>query len=216
MGEADRVTPNMMTEPTSEHDLVLQALRAAGADAGAVWILAAETTGERELDFLLTRGVSRSEVRNNFDRYMEQRWEQVIVPNAQDAEAAATHARSTWPQLLVLNLAGLDVVRWRRDPELKDHVRALHKLLKDMVFDAFVHIVVAGPQWAYAEGERARVNLALQRALPICDVDGRALGVDDLRSAAAAADDDVRTRLGSHPVLRDTIDEVLTGVEIAP
>ena len=211
-----RLTPITKIEPTFEHDLLLQAFRAAGAAAGAVWILAAETTGERELDFLLARGVSRADVRGDFDRYMEERWEQVIVPNAQDAEAAADHARSTWPELLVLNLAGLDVVRWRRDPELKVHVRALHKLLKDTVFDAFVHIVVAGPQWAYAEGERARVNLALQRGLPICDVDGRHLGVDDLRAAAADADADVRRRLGGHPVLREAIDDVLTGVDIAP
>lgn len=205
-----------MIDPTSEHDLLMQAFRAAGADDGAVWILAAETTGPRELDFLLSRGVTRAQVRSDFERFMVERWEEVILPNARDARVAASHARAMWPGLLVLNMTGFDVVRWRSDPALRPHIRELHTLLKDMVFDAFVHVVVAGPGWAYAEGERRRVNRALERRLPTCDSDGHELGAEDLRASARAADEDVRTRLGAHLNLQETIDDVLPDVDVAP
>ena len=195
---------------------MMQTLRAVGADAGAVYILAAETTGERELDFLLARGVSRAEVFEDIDRYRTERWEEVIVPNAQAAEDTACEARATWPGYVVINLAGLDVERWRDNPDLKDSVRDLHMLLKDMVFASFAQVVVAGPEWAYAPGERQRVRRALESGISICEPTGRPLTREDLRGAVRTADETIRARLGGHPRLRNTVDQVLPGVGIEP
>jgi hypothetical protein len=204
-----------MSVENPEHDLVMQVLRAAGAETGAAFVLAAETTGHRELDFLLTRGVGRQEVHRNIELYRRDRWEQVIVPNAEAAAEAARRARETWPGVVVLNMAGLDVRRWRDDPDLnQDAVRRLHMELKNMIFDEYVTIVVAGPEWAYARGERNRVRRALEAGLPVYAPDGRRLDTDEPRDAVRAADETIRRRLGEHAHLRDTIDQVLPGVAI--
>lgn len=192
----------------------MDTLRAAGAADGVAYVMAAETSGPRELDFLLALGMSRSEVLRDIEAHRVARWEQVIVPNADDAAAASRHARVVWPELLVLNLAGLDIRRWRDDPSLLPALRTLHTHLKDMVFESFARVVVTGPGWAYAAGERQRVNRALRDGLPICDPQGHTMSLSQLQAAVDEADETIRERLGGHPVLMSSIDEVLPAVSI--
>lgn len=190
---------------TPEHDIILQAFRACGAEHGMVWILAAETTGKRELDLMLELDATRDELR---DHHPGKRWERVIQPNARAAQEVVDQARQRWPQLLAANLNGLDVPAWERRADL-------HTLLKDTLFDRHARVVVAGPDWAFSTGERRRANAAIARGLDVVDDEGRPVDAELLHRQAEAADRIIRGHLAPHPRLCATIPDVVPDVPIA-
>lgn len=166
-----------------DQDLILMALSAAGIDQGPglAFLLAPITTGPRELRLMGEVGCSWKVLRaKHHDRWLRE----VVLPNREDALAAAGVARRVFHDGLVVTTAPIDFPGWPRNGYLK-----LSRRLVDRA-----SALIAAPDWAYSPGARGQLLAGLHRSLPIYDLAGRAMDIRALRAADREARDSLKAQ----------------------
>jgi hypothetical protein len=156
-------------------DLLLEAFQAAGADDGLIYVSVPITSGRRELTLMAQLSCTRDELRTEH----RQRWlEEVVRPNESEAITYAARVRALFPQQLVVEPARLHVSAWSQ---------ADYGAFWETLIRKFALRLVATPDWAFSSGARQEVAVALEIGLPILDIQGQPLDLEDLARADADA-----------------------------
>lgn len=158
---------------TNQH--LIQAFEAAGAERGLVYLGVPITSGRREIDLLRRLGVASAELR----RCHADRWrKEVLEPNEEDAAICAAKARAVANGELIVDPSRMAVAGWEPD----DYNRFWTSLLKK-----YATRIVAAPGWEFSKGARGEIGYAITVGLPVVNLDGEPLTVQELRAIDASA-----------------------------
>ena len=192
-----------LPDPDQHEALLVQALRACGADEGIVYVMSTETRGRRELELLIELDVSREAL---VREHRSERWNRVVRPNAADTEVAVQRARRLWPHLLVVNHNGLDVPGW---------TAANYYAFKRRLVERFVVACVAGPHWAWSDSERRGLG-ALAGKVPVFALSGLEAEVSQLATESRRVDREARALLESAGWAPERVDATVPSIPIGP
>lgn len=159
----------------TEH--LMQALEAAGADRNVVYLSVPITTGKREIALMKELGVqTQAELRTTH----RARWlRDVVGLNAAEAQQQADELRRGMVGSgIVVDPSRMHVEGWEQDDYNAFWVELMRR---------HVRRLVASDGWAYSQGARGEVGLALALGLQITDLAGRAFSDEDLERDAEAA-----------------------------
>ena len=180
--------------------LLLEAFQAAGADDGLVYVSVPITSGPRELRLMSELKSTREQLRSEH----RARWlSEVVHPNEQEALTHAARVRALFPQHLVVEPARLHVSDWTQT----EYGTFWETLIRE-----FALRLIATPDWAFSSGSRQEVKIALEINLPILDIQGTQMSVNDLEAADKAARQYARD-LG---LSNEEIDELLPWTGFSP
>lgn len=180
---------------TNEH--LLQAFEAAGAGGGVIYVSVPITSGAREVALLQELGVSADELR----RHHRRRWRSDVVdPNEDEAARHVEKVRAASSGRLVVDPSRLMVSGWSAEDYNGFWVKLMERHAEQ---------VVVTPGWELSRGARAEVGYAVALGLPVLDIDGRALTLDDL----AACDELARAGLRRTGWADDQVDAYLAPMD---